>query len=103
MTSHSPYLMRYLMPDQLYFGLPKHDGLAHFADIALLLLCGRVGSVDMREIAERPYDDGCHKNDAAHLLQVLLAFLPSMSANRFPSRETVGWKFHHKRRVFALD
>lgn len=33
MTSHSPYLMRYLMPDQLYFGLPKHDGLAHFAKV----------------------------------------------------------------------
>lgn len=33
MTSHSPYLMRYLMPDQLYFGLPMHDGLAHFAKV----------------------------------------------------------------------
>ena len=33
MTSHSPYLMRYLQPDQMYFGLPKNDGLAHFAKI----------------------------------------------------------------------
>ena len=33
MTSHSPYLMRYLRPDQMYFGLPKNDGLAHFAKI----------------------------------------------------------------------
>ena len=33
MTSHSPYLMRYLRPDQMYFGLPKNDGLAHFARI----------------------------------------------------------------------
>lgn len=33
MTSHSPYLMRYLRPDQMYFGLPKNDGLAHFAQI----------------------------------------------------------------------
>ena len=34
LTSHSPYLMRYLQPSQMYFGLPKHDGLAHFAQIA---------------------------------------------------------------------
>lgn len=33
MTSHSPYLMRYLQPSQMYFGLPKNDGLAHFAQI----------------------------------------------------------------------
>ena len=33
MTSHSPYLMRYMQPEQMYFGLPKHDGLAHFAKI----------------------------------------------------------------------
>ena len=34
MTSHSPYLMRYLQPSQMYFGLPMNDGLAHFAQIA---------------------------------------------------------------------
>ena len=33
MTSHSPYLMRYLQSDQMYFGLPKNDGLAHFSKI----------------------------------------------------------------------
>lgn len=33
MTSHSPYLMRYLTPEQIYFGLPKDDGLAHFAKV----------------------------------------------------------------------
>ncbi|MBR6140693.1 MAG: AAA family ATPase [Bacteroidaceae bacterium] len=33
MTSHSPYLMRYMQPGQMYFGLPKHDGLAHFAKV----------------------------------------------------------------------
>ncbi len=33
MTSHSPYLMRYLRPEQMYFGLPKNDGLVHFAKI----------------------------------------------------------------------
>lgn len=33
MTSHSPYLMRYLKPIQMYFGLPKNDGLAHFAQV----------------------------------------------------------------------
>lgn len=33
LTSHSPYLMRYLQPDQVYFGLPKNDGLAHFAKV----------------------------------------------------------------------
>ena len=34
MTSHSPYLMRYLQPSQMYFGLPENDGLAHFTQIA---------------------------------------------------------------------
>lgn len=34
MTSHSPYLMRYMQPEQMYFGLPKHDGLAHFAKVS---------------------------------------------------------------------
>ena len=33
LTSHSPYLMRYLQADQMYFGLPKHDGLAHFSKV----------------------------------------------------------------------
>lgn len=33
MTSHSPYLMRYFNPNQMYFGLPKNDGLAHFAKV----------------------------------------------------------------------
>ena len=32
-TSHSPYLMRYLKPSQMYFGLPKNNGLAHFAQV----------------------------------------------------------------------
>ena len=33
MTSHSPYLMRYMQPEQMYFGLPSPDGLAQFAKI----------------------------------------------------------------------
>ena len=33
MTSHSPYLMRYMQPDQMYFGLPMNDGLAHFKKV----------------------------------------------------------------------
>ena len=33
MTSHSPYLMRYMLPDQMYFGLPRQDGLAHFKKV----------------------------------------------------------------------
>lgn len=32
-TSHSPYLMRYLQPKQMYFGLPNDDGLALFSRI----------------------------------------------------------------------
>ena len=32
-TSHSPYLMRYLLPQQMYFGLPIHDGIANFAQV----------------------------------------------------------------------
>lgn len=34
MTSHSPYLMRYMQPEQMYFGLPEHDGLAHFEKVS---------------------------------------------------------------------
>jgi hypothetical protein len=33
MTSHSPYLMRYLLPNQMLFGLPGLDDLAHFAQV----------------------------------------------------------------------
>ncbi|MDO4461056.1 MAG: AAA family ATPase [Bacteroidia bacterium] len=32
-TSHSPYMMRYMQPQQMYFGLPKADGIAHFAQV----------------------------------------------------------------------
>jgi len=32
-TSHSPYLMRYLQPQQMYFGLPNQDGIARFAQV----------------------------------------------------------------------
>lgn len=32
-TSHSPYLMRHLTPQQMFLGLPKSDGLAHFAQV----------------------------------------------------------------------
>lgn len=32
-TSHSPYLMRYLHSDKLYFGLPNDNGLAIFAKV----------------------------------------------------------------------
>ena len=33
LTSHSPYLMRYLRAEQMYFGLPSDDGLARFAKV----------------------------------------------------------------------
>lgn len=33
MTSHSPYLMRYMKPGQMYFGVPNDSGLAHFSKI----------------------------------------------------------------------
>lgn len=33
LTSHSPYLMRHLRAEQMYFGLPSHDGLARFAKV----------------------------------------------------------------------
>jgi hypothetical protein len=32
-TSHSPYLMRHLTPQQMFLGLPKADGLVHFAQV----------------------------------------------------------------------
>lgn len=33
LTSHSPYLMRHLKAEQMYFGLPSNDGLARFAKV----------------------------------------------------------------------
>ena len=33
LTSHSPYLMRHLNAEQMYFGLPSDDGLARFAKV----------------------------------------------------------------------
>jgi hypothetical protein len=33
LTSHSPYLMRHLRAEQMYFGLPSDDGLARFAKV----------------------------------------------------------------------
>jgi predicted ATPase len=33
LTSHSPYLMRYLHPNQMFFGLPQQGGIAHFAQV----------------------------------------------------------------------
>lgn len=33
LTSHSPYLMRHLRAEQMYFGLPSEDGLARFAKV----------------------------------------------------------------------
>ena len=50
MTSHSPYLMRYMQPDQMYFGLPKHDGMAHFAKVnpsKLKYLCKYAGDMEL--------------------------------------------------------
>ena len=32
-TSHSPYMMRHLLPQQMYFGLPSKNGTAHFARV----------------------------------------------------------------------
>ena len=57
----------------------------------------------MGEVSQRPHDDACHEDDATHLLQVLLAFLPGVSAYSFPGREAVGWQLHDERRVLALD
>jgi len=33
LTSHSPYLMRYMNSRNLWFGLPNEEGLAHFAQL----------------------------------------------------------------------
>lgn len=33
LTSHSPYLMRYLLPGQMWFGLPNNNGIATFAKV----------------------------------------------------------------------
>ena len=56
----------------------------------------------MGEITQRPYDDGGHENDASHLLQVLLAFLPCMAQDCLDSRETVGWELHHEGSVLTF-
>ena len=55
-------------------------GLANRRQIALLLLLLVVHALRVGEVAQRPHNDRCHENDATHLLQILLALLPSMAA-----------------------
>ena len=59
------------------------DELADLSDVAEfhLLLVGGFSMV--REVAECPHDDAGNENGGTHLLQVLLALLPSMAADAF--------------------
>ena len=57
----------------------------------------------MRVVAQRPYYDGRHENDAAHLLQILSSLLPCVPCYCRRCREAVGRQFHHERSVVAPD
>ena len=77
------------------------DGLANHADIALFELLLASEFVVMREISKCPDDDTCHEDDTAHLLQILLAFLPCMSRDSLCRGHSIGRKLHDKWGIFA--
>ena len=67
-----------------------------------LLLLGSK-SFMMREITQSPDHYRRHHDDAAHLAQIFLSLFPCVACDGLGRGETVGWEFHHKWRVFALD
>ena len=85
------------------WGEDGFDGLTNATNVALLLLCLRIKLGVVREVAQSPNDDTCHEDDTTHLLEILLAFLPSMATDRLPGRETVRWQLHHEWGILALD
>ena len=68
----------------------------------LLLMMVRI-CVMVREIAQEPHGHRADQDDSAHLLQILLSFLPGMTKNRFTCRYAVRRKLHHKRKVVILE
>ena len=74
--------------------------MAECADEALL---ERRGDTHRAEIPQCPDNDAGHEDDAAHLLQVLLTFLPRVSPDGLGCWPAVGRQFHDKRCVLALN
>ncbi len=70
------------------------DGLSYLSYQALFLLLLAVEFGVSREIAQSPHNHACHEDYAAHLLEVLSAFLPGVPADSLGGREAVGWQFH---------
>ena len=86
------------LPVETLQGEDGFDEMSHVADEAVL--DGR-GDASRAEVAECPDDDAGDEDDAAHLLQVFLAFLPCVAADGFACGPAVGRQFHHKRSVLA--
>ena len=55
------------------------------------------------EIAESPDNDRSYKDDASHLLEILLTFLPRVAPDGFRRRPAIRRQFHDERRIFAFD
>ena len=69
----------------------------------LLLFLNCVISIMIREISQKPYCHRADKYDTAHLLKILLAFLPGMPENGLGSRDSVWRQFHHERKIIFLE
>ena len=50
-------------------------------------------------VTQEPYDDGCHEDHAAHLLEILRAFVPHVREGRLPRRQAVGRELHDEGRL----
>ena len=61
------------------------------------------GGVREGPVAKCPDDDGGDEDDAAHLLEVLLAFLPGVAPDGFGGGPAVGRQLHDEGGVLALD
>ena len=71
--------------------------------IEALLLGGGGIAVVMGEVAEEPDDDRGYEDDAGHLVQILLAFLPGVAEDGLGGRDSVGREFHDEGQVVVLD
>ena len=57
----------------------------------------------VRKISQEPDDHRADEDDAAHLLQILTAFLPCMTEDGLCGRNSVRRKLHHERQVVILE
>ena len=99
-TSQQRYVQ---FPVKALWGEDGLDGFTHASDIALLLLLFAWQVLVMWEVAQCPYNDTGHQDNASHLLQVFLTFLPGMAPDGLWCWPAIRWQLHHKWCILALD